>query len=361
MSKKDKNDLMNEEVENFKIKNGAFCGFNEEIRLPYGVSRILPLALSELKNMKKLLLPATIEHFEPSDLRAPFDTSTKFCRHIWETVDAHPQGLREIHISEENQHYQSKNGFLYSADGKSLIYLPPAQHQNTVEIPEGTEELGEESCCFVNAKKIVFPKTLRRISDRACCSSNLKKSQIPLCEIGESAFQGCILPQFLYISSEIIPKKAFASCQKTRGIGLSNKVKLIKNEAFSYTDIEKIYIPPTTQIEENAFLREEQRWIGAKGINQHGDGCQAFKFKSHYEYCAENYKGMIIGGEPGSPAEIFANVNGIKFELVGNSEEEIKAWLGWQDHVDEPQQKAVAYYENEQGELVAFDKDDLPF
>ena len=116
-----------------------------------------------------------------------------------------------------------------------------------------------------------------------------------------------------------------------KGIYLHDSVKLVKNEAFSYTDMEKIYIPSTTQIEENAFVREEQRWIGERVIKQH-DGWR--EVKSNFECYLENYKDVIIGGEVGSPAEAFANKNGIKFEVVGSSEEEIKAWLGWQERID---------------------------
>ena len=303
-----------DDINNFKIENGTFGGFSKEIRIPFGVRKIAPLALAPLESMKKLVLPKTIECFEPSALRQSYDTLTKQHHNIWGEIESRPHSLEEIHICKENPHYQSKNGILYSADGTRLIYLPPSHHGKTVEIAEGVYELCEDSCCFVNAKEIMFPSTLRRISDRACCSSNLKNTQIPSCELGESAFQGSILPEYADIYNEVIPAKAFANCAVVKGIFLHDSVKLVKNGAFSYTDIEKIYIPPTTQIEENAFVREERRWSGKE-----------------YEYHMENYKKMIIGGELGSNAEIFANANGIKFEVVGNSEEEIKIWLDWKE------------------------------
>ncbi len=335
MSENDMKDctLLTEEVNNFKIANGAFGGFSEEIRIPYGVRRIAPLALAPLKRIKRLLLPQTIEHFVPSDIREPYDTSTKSRGNIWGMIVTHPASLKEIHICGENSRYQSQNGILYSADGTRLIYLPPVHYQEVVEIAEGVETLGEESCCFVEAKEIVFPKTLRRISDRACCSSNLKNSLIPSCELGESAFQGSVLSEYTDIYNGIIPTKAFANCSGVKGIRLYDSVKLVKNEAFSYTEIEKIYIPSVTRIEENAFVREEKRWIGSQVIRQHEDGWRVMK--ENYEYYMENYKGMIIGGALGSPAEEFANTNGIKFEVVGNSDEEIKAWLGWKDREED--------------------------
>ena len=359
-NKNDVKDLtvLTEKVNNYKIENGVFGGFSDEIRVPYGVRRIAPLALAPLKDMKRLVLPETIEHFEPSDLRKPYDTSTKSRGVIWGMIDACPPRLKEIHILGENQSYLSEDGVLYSADGKRLIYLPPHHYGETVEIAEGAEELGEESCCFVDSTVIFFPKTLRRVLDRACCSSNMKKSEIPSCELGVSAFQGCVLPEYTDIYNEVIPAKAFANCSNVKGIYLHDSVKLVKDEAFSYTDMEKIYIPSTTQIEENAFVREEQRWIGDRVINQHEDGWR--EVKSNFECYLENYKDVIIGGEVGSPAEAFANKNGIKFEIVGSSEEEIKAWLGWQERIDAKGGTGV-FYKTPDGKEVEYDPDDLPF
>ena len=315
-------------VNYFKIENGTFKGFSEEIRIPHGIRRIAPLALAPLTNMKILVLPDTVEHFAPSDLRKPYDTSTKSTCGFW-GIKAHPQRLQEIHILGESQLYRSENGVLYSADGKRLIYLPPSHHYETVEIREGALELSEESCCFVAAKKIVFPETLLRVSDRACCASNLSRSMIPSCEIGRSAFQGSVLPKYVDIYNEVIPEKAFANCSGVKGIRLHHSVRLVKNEAFSYTDIRKIYIPAQTQIEANAFVREKQRLIGSEAVQRNNDGLR--EVRSNYEKYMENDKELIIGGESGSPAEAFAGMNGIPFEVVGKSDEEIKAWLGWQE------------------------------
>ena len=227
-----------------------------------------------------------------------------------------------------------------------------------MEIAEGVYELCEEACCFVDAKKIVFPKSLRRIDDRACCGSDLKKSEIPACEIGESAFQGCVLPEFTEIYNEVIPAKAFANCSNVKMIRLHDSVKLVKNEAFSYTQIEKIYIPPSTKIEENAFVREATKWIESHVVKVHECGLK--QMGSTYETYLENNKDVIIGGGAGSPAEAFANANGIKFEVVGSSDEEIKAWLGWKERIGESCGSGV-FYETSDGELVEFDKDNLPF
>ena len=348
---------MIEKNSNYKIENGIFSGFSATIHIPSGVKQIAPLALAPLENVKYLYLPYTLEKFEPSCLREPYDVMTKDRAMSW-GISSHPSYLKEVHVCENHSIYQSKNGVLYSADGRQLIYLPPSRHNETVEIAEGVYELCKESCCFVKAKKIIFPKSLRRIDDCACCGSDLGKSDIPACEIGESAFQGCVLPEFTEIYNEVIPVKAFANCSGVKMIRLYDSVKLIKNEAFSYTRIEKIYIPPSTQIEENAFVHEVTKWIGSHVAKVHENGLK--QMKSTYETCLENNKDIVIGGEAGSPAEAFANANGIRFEVVGSSDEEIKAWFGWQERIDEPSESGV-FYETSDGEPVEFDKDNLPF
>ena len=348
---------MIEKNSNYKIENGIFSGFSAEIHIPSGVKQIAPLALAPLENMQFLVLPDTLEKFEPSCLRKPYDVMTKDVAMGW-GISSQTSYLKEISICDNHSIYQSKNGVLYSADGKQLIYLPPSRYNKTVEIAEGVYELCKESCCFVTAKEIIFPKSLRRVDDCACCGSDLGKSDIPACEIGESAFQGCVLPEFTEIYNEVIPEKAFANCSGVKRIRLYDSVKLVKNEAFSYTNFEKIYIPPSTQIEENAFVHEVKSLIAFHVAKVHENGPK--QMKSTYKSCLENNRDIIIGGEAGSPAEAFANANGIRFETVGSSDEEIKAWLGWQERVDEPRGSGV-FYETSDGEFVEYDKDNLPF
>ena len=317
-----------EAYQNFNIENGVFKGFSNEIRVPDGVKRIAPLSLAPLYQTRCLVLPSTLETFAPSDLRKPYDKATTKGEGSYFMGNTLPRMLEEIRIPVEHPRYQSKNGALYSADGKQLIYQPPCHYRKTVEIADGTEELCEDSCCFVEADRILFPKTLRRIAQGACCACELTRSEIPACEIGESAFQGCKLPEYVEIYNEVIPKKAFANCSHVKGIRLRESVKLLKDEAFSCTHIEKIYIPPVTKIEENAFLLNQMSWVVSK-----------------WERQMIKNTNVIIGGKAGSPAEAFAGANGMKFEVVGSSDEEIKAWLGWVERT----------------ETDAVNSDDLPF
>ena len=139
---------MIEKNSNYKIENGIFSGFSATIHIPSGVKQIAPLALTPLENVQYLYLPYTLEKLEPSCLRKPYDVMTKDIAMSW-GISSHPSCLKEVHICENHSIYQSKNGVLYSADGRQLIYLPPSRYNKTVEIAEGVYELCKESCCFV--------------------------------------------------------------------------------------------------------------------------------------------------------------------------------------------------------------------
>ena len=113
---------MMEVYQNFNIENGVFKGFSAEIRVPDGVKRIAPLSLAPLYQTRCLVLPSTLETFAPSDLRKPYDKATTNGEGSYFMGNTLPRMLEEIRIPVEHPRYQSKNGALYSADGKQLIY-----------------------------------------------------------------------------------------------------------------------------------------------------------------------------------------------------------------------------------------------
>ena len=308
--------------ENLLIENGTFRGFNPDIIIPEGVKQIAPLALSALSLTRSLTLPSTLEVFSPCHLRENFDTNTKYTYAFanWSKEDHH---LSSVNISSENPYYKSVNGALYSKDMQKLIYQPPNHYNSTVTIPECVTELCEDSACFIEAKQIIFPTTLRRIEAKACCGINLKKSEIPACKIGESAFQGCMLPKLTTLRNEVIPQKAFASCSNVVAIRICDSVKRICNGAFSYTNMEKIYIPPTTEIEGDPFVTEEQRFIETR-LNPNTPGGVEYV----YETVLVTYTQLTIGTTAGSPAQTFALSHGIPFEEVEDNEDSITEWLG---------------------------------
>lgn len=67
-----------------------------------------------------------------------------------------------------------------SSDGKTLYYYPQKWDLVEYTIPEGVEVIADRAFTDCSAlKRIVFPKTLKRISSEAICGLNLEKIEIP--------------------------------------------------------------------------------------------------------------------------------------------------------------------------------------
>ena len=92
---------MIEKNSNYKIENGIFSGFSAPIHIPSGVKQIAPLSLTPLENVRILVLPYTLEKFEPSCLRKPYDVMTKDIAMSW-GISSHPSNLKEVHICENH-------------------------------------------------------------------------------------------------------------------------------------------------------------------------------------------------------------------------------------------------------------------
>ena len=89
------------------LRNGAFygCSSLKEIRFDRSLSFIGDAAFGECTSLTALTLPASVQYIHSEALYAS-------------------AGLREILVAEGNESYQSRDGILYSADGKTLILCP---------------------------------------------------------------------------------------------------------------------------------------------------------------------------------------------------------------------------------------------
>ncbi len=103
--------------------------------------------------------------------------------------------LVEITVSEDNKGYSSKDGVLYSKDGKVLYRYPCAKDLEAYEIPRGVEAIEEGafySCKLL--KSISIPKGVKTIGNHAFqnCSS-LTSLNVPdsVSWVGFAAFNRC--------------------------------------------------------------------------------------------------------------------------------------------------------------------------
>ena len=93
-----------------------------------------------------LILPPSIEHIEGTLL------------HKLST-------LRRISF-EGNETYVVKDGMIFSVDGKTLVACPAA-YGESIEVPEGTTEIGDYALWYSTATSVTLPEGLERIGNSA--------------------------------------------------------------------------------------------------------------------------------------------------------------------------------------------------
>ena len=160
------NALLCKKVKSFK---------NVAVKIGNSITSIDANAFSDIENLSRVEIGKNV-----SKLGADFTSKGK--------------RLEYIGVDEENQHFKSVNGVLYTKDGAILLKCPSVTNR-AVFVPEGVSEIsrGAFSGC-TSLRSISLPSTLRKIGDEAfneCVS--LEGIEIPqgVDTIGENAFAKC--------------------------------------------------------------------------------------------------------------------------------------------------------------------------
>ena len=102
--------------------------------------------------------------------------------------------LREINVDEENQYFSSKDGVLYSKDGKTLVLYPSSNENAIFAIPKGVSVIGENAFYGnIRLRKILTQDTITKIDSYAFAYSNITSIYIheSVETIGTFAFSRC--------------------------------------------------------------------------------------------------------------------------------------------------------------------------
>ena len=168
--------------------------------------------------------------------------------------------LKAIHVSKDNPHYMSRDGILYSKDGKILI-LCPCNHPGPMEdCLIGVEEIEPSAFAFnKNLSALVVPETIRTIGSGAfyACES-LATIQLHgnLLFAGTGHFSRCTsLDHVAYFNtSGVVPGDEFLECSNLCQIDLHGKYTKIEGGAFKGTKIVEFDIPQGVKsVNEEAF------------------------------------------------------------------------------------------------------------
>ncbi|MCL2107053.1 MAG: leucine-rich repeat domain-containing protein [Oscillospiraceae bacterium] len=157
--------------------------------------------------------------------------------HKWGVVDC--RYLKAIEVSEENAHFKSVDGVLYSKDGAKLITYPNAHtaeyaadgkllQSAEYTIEAGTSVIGH--CAFYKTyglAEVILPPGVEIIEERAFHKSAITKINFPegLAFIGKDAFLGCEGLTAITLPSTIreIGEYAFYNAYKIKSVTILAK------------------------------------------------------------------------------------------------------------------------------------------
>lgn len=253
----------------------------------------LPKTICNNSKIKKLILPSKISTIYSEDYIESEDMNLQY----FNSLTPNCPKLSEIEVNPNNNLFKTIDGILYSKDGTTLYYCPPAKEGDLV-IPEGVTEIGFSA--FQNCSKLTsltIPSSLQYI-DKAAFGGNVKLKTLTVdsnnpyfktisdvlfsfdgeilytypagkinknynipemvFEIKQSAFSGnsnlanIIAPTTL----QTVGTEAFENCKNLKTIKFNSSLLYIKAGAFlNCSNLEGIVLPyGTKSINEGAFI-----------------------------------------------------------------------------------------------------------
>lgn len=269
--------------------SGIQSKYLKNITVPEGVTKISDYAFKEIEypesGLENIILPDSVRyigknsiHFVYGTIMSSLPDSLEYlgnqcmdCQ--WEGDFVIPKSLSVIEpgafdsisyyeqfiIDDGNEHFLSREGFLYDSSGTILI-ASPGNLSGTVEIPDGTFQIAEGSFSENHSiTKVVLPESMKEIGDYAFYNQNnlevidfnenleiirekafsscaIKELEIPknVKELGEYAFSGCQNLKRIQLNEGLlrIGKGTFKGCSNLSHIVFPNTLVSIGVDAF---------------------------------------------------------------------------------------------------------------------------------
>ncbi len=227
--------------EKFVIEDGVLVKYNghdEDIVVPYGVTKIGTNAFRDCRFAKSITLPEGLESLYsnlPPVNKISFPSTLNRFFAYWINIPT----LTEIDVAEDNPDLKSIDGALYSKDGAILYHYCSARAATEFAVPHGVEEIGYHAFHGAkNLKYVSLPSTLRTISANGfknCCS--LEKIVLPdnIARMEKETFSGCFSLKSVSLPKKLktISTEAFYGCASLERLEFPDKVAKIASSAFA--------------------------------------------------------------------------------------------------------------------------------
>ena len=167
--------------------------------------------------VKKVHIPASVETIETFAFANAF-------------------GLTEITVDENNTHFDSDNGILYTEGFEKVMMIPYKHPDEVISLHDGVKTCEERFAAdLVNVKKIIIPEGFTELNHNAFTNSK--------------NIEEIVLPESL----EIILSGAFSYCSALRKIELPSNLKELSNSSWwigvfaSCTSLKEVIIPDSVE------------------------------------------------------------------------------------------------------------------
>ncbi len=223
-----------------------------ELDIPEGVKTIHKNAFSENAFLEEISLPSTLKRIEADTIGGVVSYS----------IAQNSPKLTTINVNENNQHFKSIHGVLFSKSGTKLLLYPNGKTDIHFDVPSTVQRI--EANAFSTSKHlqtISLPSTLRYIGEEAFSQTGLTEITIPhtVSELAALTFEGCA--NLVSINLGGVSKLAyynggpFEGCTSLKEIILPSTVTYLDSYIFSRLDsLEKVVIPKSVvRISDSAF------------------------------------------------------------------------------------------------------------
>jgi len=233
-----------------------FCPNLTTVVLPEGVTKLLYQSFGSTSSAiaETLSIPSTVELIE----QAAFGGNM----------------IKAFDVDNDNEHYKTIDGVIFSKDGKTLVAYPAGRESSSYTIPSGVETIGDGAFQFSTLlSEVIIPEGVTNIAPAAFHSVRLTAIELPksLISLGDQAFRLSALTEITIPENVTnIGNGAFSNSANLKEVVFEGESDLesIGNNAFQNTDLESIAIPG--------------------GVERIGDGA----FKGN-----ENLSEIIFGGD----------------------------------------------------------------
>ena len=162
-----------------KIENDILYTNNESNK--YGLENYLILALAKNKNKTTITIPEGIKYIDKESLNWCYNAQTINLPSTLEYIEGgcvDTDNLQNFNVPVGNEYYKSENGYLYSQDGKQLVWVSPTK--SVVEINESVESIATQAIRNLShLTELIIPDNVTTIDYRAFDRLyNLKKIKI---------------------------------------------------------------------------------------------------------------------------------------------------------------------------------------